>query len=141
MLDYAFFPDCGGSDALLFLGNNDDLSALLSVFDIVMTEKVGSLKLSEDVGFRARGRTLTEVSIVKGNNVSRVEVRAGTVANMRWEISVDAGATCKELTAELISYDKPSHQFLECSGEIQIIASLNEYNQGLFRRLENQNFS
>jgi hypothetical protein len=72
MLDYAFFPQFAGA-----------------VFDIVMSEKGRLLKLSEDMGFRARGRTLAEVSV-----------------------------------AELLKYDKPAHQFLECSGEIQIIASL-----------------
>jgi hypothetical protein len=52
---------------------------------------------------------------------------------VKWEISVDAAETCKHLAVELIKHDKPSHQFLERSGEIQIIASLNEYDQAVFK--------
>lgn len=132
-VSYGYLESWGDSDAVLFLADAAGLEAFANLLRHLAKahDPASFVPLSEPL-FEPRRRTTVTVSI-DSDAVSRADrTSLGNDAQIVWRLSpMDAIESANMLDA-LVASGKSAHQYLEKSGDIQIIASIGEYSPNLF---------
>lgn len=133
MLNYGFFEDFKGSDALLFDGGAEELESLVLVLHEVAIGKLsGEIDLDRSRGFQPSSWTFASILVVpEPANEVAVE-RVGELLRVHWRLSPADAVEAVQLVSSVATIDRPAHEFLEGGGSIQIIAAKHEYPSDQF---------
>lgn len=133
MLKYEFFEDFKGSDTLLFDGSAEELQSLVNVLHEVAVGKLsGQINLDQSRGFRPSRSTFASIQVVSEPINEVIVERAGESRLANWRLSPEDAVQAGELVKNVAANDGPAHEFLEDSGDIQVIAAKDEYSSDLF---------
>jgi hypothetical protein len=133
MMKYAFFEDFKGSDSILFDGTIEDLRHFAGLLDRVASgDLVGEIALDESNGFQPMRKTQMKIATEGelGSGAGRTLI--GDSIQIVWKLSSSDAVTAAELVRGLVDYNDAGHQYLEESGDLQLILSYGEYPERIF---------
>jgi hypothetical protein len=111
---------------LLFAGGTRDLSSMGLWLMNVATQPIGTSKeLGNTEGFDPREDTVAKITLVSEAE-SRVSVEQDG-KRLDWQLSPQCAAAKARLIQDLALSQGKGHQYLEDSGDIELVASLSEW--------------
>jgi hypothetical protein len=117
---------------LLFAGDERDLSAMGLWLKSVATQPIGTSKeLGNAEGFDPREDTVAKITLVSEAE-SRVSVEQHS-GRLDWQLSPQCAAAKARLIQDLAISAGKGHQYLEDSGDIEIVVSLNEWEGPIWK--------
>lgn len=131
---YGFFDDFAGGDSILFAGDRKSLQRFAALLRHVTNKGSGDhLPLNDMTLFRPSRSTDVTVELEGACESCIREVkRVGDKSLVVWCLT-RLGATDSATAIDaLVRHDGPGHQYLEKTGDIQIIVSVDEYDESIF---------
>lgn len=133
MLNYGFFKDFKGGDTLLFAGSAEELFSLARVLHEVAAGRLsGEIGLDHARGFRSSRLMFATIHVVSWP-MNEVSIEwAGESLLADWKLSPADAAQAEQLLQNVAASHESAHEFLEDSGDIQVIVAKDEYPSDLF---------
>jgi hypothetical protein len=131
---YGFFDDFAGGDSILFAGDRTSMQRLAALLRQVATKASGDhLPLNDMTVFRPSRSTDVSVEL-EGDCESciREVKRVGDKSLVVWRLTRQGAIDAATTIDALVRHDGPGHQYLESTGDIQIIVSVDEYDESIF---------
>jgi hypothetical protein len=130
-LAYGFLRGFGDGDALIFLGDRLGVRRFAQFLrEAGKTTPHARLRLDDPTLFEEPGTTTAVLELGEAESTAKAADRAGRI-EVLWRLSSKDAFECADALEVLAAADHAAHQYLEKSGDVQIIVSVDEYDPSI----------
>jgi len=128
------FENFDGRDSLVFAGGRPGIRRFAALLRQIANNATGRTHLNELSLFRSTQATDVTVEVQDGSlSWIRDIKRVGKTTTVVWTTSPSGATDSADALDALADHEGPAHQYLEKAGDIQIIVSVGEYDESLFK--------